>query len=352
MLSFAEVFRIERSVVSQAPGRVNLLGEHTDYTGGFVLPIGIRQTTIVEIAPSSDWLFHVYSANLDEQHSFGHRGPAAQGFARYIQGCVEVLERAGYHVPAVCMRIDSSVPIGVGLSSSAALEVAVLRAIRQLLQLSLDDVDLALLAQQAEVEYAGVLCGVMDQMASSLGDREHMLYLDTRSLEHRRLPLPADSEVIVLDSGTTRQLAATAYNRRREECEIAAGLLKVNTLRDADSLSCIDELPEPLNRRARHVVTENRRVLDALDASAARFGALMNESHRSLRDDYEVSSAALEALVDSLRREPAVYGARLTGAGFGGACIALVRRGEGVDAAASALRHYAELGFEGGRSLV
>jgi galactokinase len=250
------------------------------------------------------------------------------------------------------MRIDSSVPIGVGLSSSAALEVAVLRAIRQLLQLSLDDVDLALLAQQAEVEYAGVLCGVMDQMASSLGDREHMLYLDTRSLEHRRLPLPADSEVIVLDSGTTRQLAATAYNRRREECEIAAGLLKVNTLRDADSLSCIDELPEPLNRRARHVVTENRRVLDALDASAARFGALMNESHRSLRDDYEVSSAALEALVDSLRREPAVYGARLTGAGFGGACIALVRRGEGADAAASALRHYADLGFEGGRSLV
>ena len=223
---------------------------------------------------------------------------------------------------------------------------------RQLLQLPLSDVDVALLAQQAEVEYAGVLCGIMDQMASSLGDREHMLYLDTRSLEHRRLPLPLDSEVIVLDSGTTRQLAATAYNRRREECEIAARLLKVNTLRDADSLLCIDELPEPLNRRARHVITENRRVLDALDASAARFGTLMNESHQSLRDDFEVSSPALDGLVDSLRREPAVYGARLTGAGFGGACIALVRRGEGADTTAAALRHYADLGFKGGRSLV
>jgi galactokinase len=340
------------TVASQAPGRVNLLGEHTDYTGGFVLPIGIRQTTNVEIAPSFDEFFHVYSANLDEQQSFSPHGPASPGFARYVRGCAEVLALAGYRVPAVCMRIDSNVPIGVGLSSSAALEVAVLRAMRQLLQLPLSDVDVALLAQQAEVEYAGVLCGIMDQMASSLGDREHMLYLDTRSLEHRRLPLPLDSEVIVLDSGTTRQLAATAYNRRREECEIAARLLKVNTLRDADSLLCIDELPEPLNRRARHVVTENRRVLDALDASAARFGTLMNESHQSLRDDFEVSSPALNALVDSLRREPAVYGARLTGAGFGGACIALVRSGEGVDTTASALRHYTDLGFKGGRSLV
>jgi galactokinase len=250
------------------------------------------------------------------------------------------------------MRIESSVPIGVGLSSSAALEVAVLRGLRQLLHLPLSDVEIALLAQRAEVDYAGVLCGIMDQMASSLGDREHMLYLDTRSLEHRRLPLPVDSEVIVLDSGTSRQLAATAYNRRREECETAARLLEVHTLRDADNLKRIGELPEPYNRRARHVVTENRRVLAALDASAERFGALMNESHESLRDDYEVSSPALDALVNSLRRESAVYGARLTGAGFGGACVALARSGEGIGAAAAALRHYAGLGFARGRSLV
>jgi galactokinase len=351
VLSFREAFRISPTVVSEAPGRVNLLGEHTDYTGGFVLPIGISQTTRVEIALSSDQLFHLYSANLEERLSFARGESTLQGFARYVRGCLEVLAQ-GHHVPPVCMRIESSVPIGVGLSSSAALEVAVLRALRQLLQLPLSDVDIALLAQRAEVEYAGVLCGIMDQMASSLGDREHMLFLDTRSLEHRRLPLPANSEVVVLDSGTSRQLAATAYNRRREECETAARLLEVNTLRDADSVPRISELPEPYNRRARHVVTENRRVLAALDASAERFGALMNESHESLREDYEVSSPALDALVGSLQRESTVYGARLTGAGFGGACIALVRRGEGVAAATAALRHYAGLGFERGRSLM
>jgi galactokinase len=352
MLNFEEVFRIRPSVIAKAPGRVNLLGEHTDYSGGFVLPIGIRQTTSVEMAPSFDELFHVYSANLAEQQSFGVDSPASLGFGRYVRGCIEVLAGAGHPVPAVCIRIDSSVPIGVGLSSSAALEVAVLRAVRQLFQFQLNDVDLALLAQQAEIEYAGVLCGVMDQMASSLGDREHMLFLDTRSLEHRRLPLPADSEVVVIDSGTSRELAATAYNRRRQECETAARLLHIDTLRDADSLASIGELPEPLNRRARHVFTENRRVIEALEAGASRFGALMNDSHRSLRDDYEVSSPALDALVDSLQKEPAVYGARLTGAGFGGACIALVRGGEGARVATSALRRYTEAGFRGGRSLV
>jgi galactokinase len=242
--------------------------------------------------------------------------------------------------------------MGVGLSSSAALEVATLRAFRDLMRLTLGDVELALLAQRAEVEYAGVMCGIMDQMASSLGDREHMLYLDTRSLDHRRLPLPPGSEVMVLDSGTPRQLAMTAYNQRREECETAARLLGVATLRDADNLDRISELPKPYNRRARHVVTENRRVIAALEAGGERFGALMNESHDSLRDDYEVSSLALDALVGSLRRDCSVYGARLTGAGFGGACVALARKGEGTYAADRALRHYASLGFAGGRSLV
>lgn len=352
MLSFLDAFRVSPAVVSQAPGRVNLLGEHTDYTGGFVLPIGIRQTTQVEIAPSPDQRFHVYSANLDERSSFARGESGLKGFARYVHGCLEVLERAGHPVPLVCVRIESSVPIGVGLSSSAALEVAMLRALRELLQLALSDVDLALLAQQAEVEYTEVRCGIMDQMASSLGDREHMLYLDTRSLEHRRLPLPSNSEIVVLDSGTSRQLATSAYNRRREECETAARLLEVDTLRDADSLVRIAALPAPYDRRARHVVTENRRVLAALNASPERFGVLMNESHQSLRDDYEVSSPALDALASSLRRQSGVYGARLTGAGFGGACIALVRKGTGEEAAAAALRDYAGLGFERGRSLV
>jgi galactokinase len=352
VLTFAEAFRISPAVVAEAPGRVNLLGEHTDYSGGLVLPIGIRHTTRAEIAPSPDQFFHLYSANLDERLSFARGEPPLQGFGRYVRGCLEVLERAGHHVPPVCIRIASNVPIGVGLSSSAALEVALLRALRQLLDLVLTDVDLALLAQQAEIEYAGVNCGIMDQMASSLGDCEHMLYLDTRSLEHRRLPLPADSEVIVLDSGTSRQLATSAYNRRRKECETAARLLDVNSLRDAESLLRIGDLPAPYSRRARHVVTENRRVLAALDTSPERFGTLMNESHQSLRDDYEVSSPALDALAGSLQLQSTVYGARLTGAGFGGACVALVRKGEGKNAANAALRHYAQLGFDHGRSLI
>jgi galactokinase len=249
------------------------------------------------------------------------------------------------------MRIESSVPIGVGLSSSAALEVGVLRALRRFLKIVLSDVEVALMAQQAESEYAGVRCGIMDQMASSLGDREHMLFLDTRSLEHRRLALPADSEVVVLDSGSSRDLAATAYNRRREECETAARLLGIPTLRDAENLANVESLPEPYRRRARHVVSENGRVLAALDGSADQFGSLMSASHESLRDDYEVSSPALDALVMSLRRESAVYGARLTGAGFGGACVALVHRGEGHNVSAAALAHYTSLGFERGRSL-
>ena len=351
MKSFEALFGIPPAATAEAPGRVNLLGEHTDYTGGFVLPLGTRQTTRVEIAASSDHRFHAYAANLDERASFTRGEIPPHGFQRYAAACLAVLEKAGFAIPALCMRIESQVPIGVGLSSSAAFEVASLRAIRQWLGLPLSDVDLARLAQQAEVEYVGVRCGIMDQMASSLGDHEHMLFLDTRSLAFRRQPLPTGTEVLVLDSGVSRQLAGTAYNVRREECEQAARLLHVESLRDADDLRSIAQLPHPYDRRARHVVTENRRVLAALDADPIQFGALMNASHASLRDDFEVSIPALDALVASLQREPGVYGARLTGAGFGGACVALARHGEGRAAAASALRHYAALGFERGRTL-
>lgn len=351
-MSFEAQFKCLPVAVCTAPGRVNLLGEHTDYSGGFVLPIGIGQSTQVEIAPSADELFHVYSATLDELVTFSRGQQKVQGFGRYVHGCVEVLERAGHHVPYCLVRIDSNVPIGVGLSSSASLEIAFLRAARQWLRLPLSDVELAILAREAEVEFAEVLCGIMDQMACSVGDQENMLFLDTRSLQHSRVPLPAHCEIVVVDSGTSRQLAGTAYNQRRQECETAARLLGVESLRDAQDLQAIDELPAPYKQRARHVVSENERVLNALTANAERFGALMNGSHRSLRDDYEVSSPALDALARSLQREPAVYGARLTGAGFGGACVALARQGEGKTAGASALRHFAILGFEGGRLLI
>ncbi len=352
MATFFDVFARSPAIAAEAPGRVNLLGEHTDYNEGLVLPIGIPQTARVEIAPSIDADFHVYSADLDERVSFSIGASPSRGFARYMHGCIEVLARAGYAVPALCIRIESTVPMGVGLSSSAALEVAALRAIRRLLQAPFDDVELAKLAQQAEVEYVGVRCGIMDQMASSLGDCAHMLYLDTRCLEHERLALPAGCEIVVLDSGSSRELASSAYNERRRECEVAARLLGLESLRDAHDLDAINALPPPYDRRARHIVTENARVCAGLRTSAAQFGLLMNESHESLRVDYEVSSPALDALARCLRGHADVYGARLTGAGFGGACVALARNGTRADVAAAALQEYARLGFEGGRSLV
>jgi galactokinase len=334
-------------VSASAPGRVNLLGEHTDYNDGYVLPTAIPQTTRVELARSPDDRFRYYAADLDEESAWRDGEPLPGGFARYVHGCVEVLRRRGDRIPPVLVRIESDVPIGSGLSSSAALEVSTLRGLRALLGLRLDDVELALLAQRAEGEYAGVRTGVLDQMASSLCDRNHMLFLDTMTLERRVLPLPADTEIVVLHSGVPRELADTAYNARRAECEAAAQALGVPSLRHVTDPARAAILPAPLDRRARHVITENNRVLEAVTADAARFGLLMNASHASLRDDYEVSIVALDTLVAALQAQPDVLGARLTGAGFGGACVALARAGTGERVRATALEAYSRAGYSG-----
>jgi len=246
--------------------------------------------------------------------------------------------------------VTTTLPVGSGLSSSAALEVAMLRAMRNLLGFGLDDVKLAQIAQRAEIEHAGVRCGIMDQMAASLADTHHALWLDTLTLERRLVPLPRGSAVLVLDSGIARELAASGYNTRRAECEEGARRLGVRSLREIDTPEAADALPEPLRRRARHVVTENARVLEAVQcADPARFGALMNASHASLRDDYEVSVPELDRLVALLQAHPAVFGARLTGAGFGGACVALCRP-EGLhQAAGEVLAAYAAGGGRGRR---
>jgi galactokinase len=248
--------------------------------------------------------------------------------------------------------VESSVPIGAGLSSSAALEVALLRALRALQGVAIDDVSLALMAHRAELTYAGVRCGVMDPMAVSLANGRDMLLLDCRSLDHRLLPLPADSEVAVLDSGVPRSLARTGYNARRGECEQAARLLGAQALRDVADPAEVESLPEPLRRRARHVITENRRVQRAAaGVGAGEFGELMNASHESLRVDFEVSVPALDRLVVLLQGHPSVHGARLTGAGFGGACVALCRGGTARGAGEESLREY-NRGEERGRLLV
>jgi galactokinase len=368
--TFEQVFGFPPEANASAPGRVNLLGEHTDYNDGFVLPIAIPQRTTVHVARSRDTRSHIYSANLDkyvkvDEEAFAHSGHAAEtrdaetmldeeasAFARYVTGCMRVLAATGCDVPPLAVLIESSVPIGAGLSSSAALEVATLRALRMLLSLELGDVVIAELAQQAEVEYVGVRCGIMDQMAASLASEKQMLFIDTRSLETMLMPLPEHSEIVVLDSGVPRSLAASGYNRRRAECEEAAKLLGVAALRDITNPADARNLPPPLDRRARHVIAENERVLEAASGVGARkFGELMSASHASLRDDYEVSVTQLDVLVDLLQRHPSVFGARLTGAGFGGAAVALAHAGSGQTVASEVLRSYNAAGNEG-RALI
>jgi galactokinase len=335
-------------VIGEAPGRVNLLGEHTDYNDGFVLPIAIPQKTRVAMRRRDDGVFELHATALDRRVRFSFDDPPTEHFASYVYGCLFEARAIGLEVPALDIRVDSDVPMGVGLSSSAALEVATLRALRELTHQPLDDVRLAQLAQRAEIEHAGVRCGIMDQMAASLADTERALLLDTRSLERRLVPLPPDSAVLVLDSGIARTLADSGYNERRAECERAARRLGVASLRDVSDVASLDRLPEALRRRARHVVTENARVLAAVDSGDAHeFGRLMNASHASLRDDYEVSVPALDRLVELLQEHPEVYGARLTGAGFGGACVALCRPAALRAVAQAVIDDYAEEGYDG-----
>ena len=323
--TFQSVFGVQPEGSGSAPGRVNLLGDHTDYSGGFVLPTTIPQRTVVDIGVHSDE-DEVYSATLGERVSFARTEPPP-GFARYIAGCLRVLEAEGFAVPPLRLTIRSDVPVGAGLSSSAALEVATLRAVDARFQFGLDPVRLALLAQAAEVKYAGVACGILDQMACSLGRDKRMLFLDTLTLERELLPLPDGAEVLVIDSGVQRRLVESAYNTRRAECVAAAEALGVERLRDASDLSAVERLPSPLRERARHVVSENARVLSAKDSDAITFGSLMNQSHNSLSRDYAVSIPEVDRLALALQQQDGVFGARMTGAGFGGACVALVREG-------------------------
>jgi len=346
--NFESIFGVAPEVQASAPGRVNLLGEHTDYNDGFVLPTAIPQQTTVSLGPSPDGQHHFYSAQLQEQVDLDPQTPPPQGFASYLYGCIRVLEKVGYPVPPLNLFVTSTVPIGSGLSSSAALEIATLRSLRSLLSLDLGDVRLAQLGQQAEIEYAGVSCGILDQMAASLADTQHLLFLDTRTLDSQVLDLPTGAEILVIDSGVPRSLASSGYNQRRAECEEAARRLGVKALRDVADPEVAASLPAPLNRRARHVITENNRVLKARSGvSAATFGQLMNDSHTSLRLDYEVSVPALDTLVGLLQATPGVFGARLTGAGFGGACVALVAAGQAVAIARRVLQDYEAAGYQG-----
>ncbi len=339
-------------MVAEAPGRVNLIGEHTDYNEGFVLPTPIPQRTRAELARRSDTITTVMSAELGARETYRLGDELRTGrWIDYVQGLTRVLAEAGHKLTGFDLRLESSVPIGSGLSSSAALEVSVLRALREAFSLDIDDVHLARLGQRAENEHVGAPVGLMDQMVCSLGRQGEALFLDMRSLAAESVPLPPTVELVVIDSGVRHSNAGGGYAERRAECRRAADLLGVPQLRDADlALLAAAGLPAPLDRRARHIVSENLRVQQTVAAlrrgDLGAVAATLAASHASMRDDFEISVPQVDLLVSLAASEPTVHGARLTGGGFGGAVVALADRGTGVATAASILCRYNERGAE------
>jgi galactokinase len=335
---FRELFG-EEPVIYRAPGRVNLIGEHTDYNDGFVFPAAIDLFTWVAIAPRNDRRIHLRSENVDQGAEFDlDSGPrtASREWSSYVFGLALVLEQSGYRLKGANLLIRGDVPIGAGVSSSAALEVAAGFALLANSGIAIDGRKLALACQKAENDFVGTRCGIMDQLASACCVKDRALLLDCRSLDFRTLPLPYDIRLVICNSMVKRELAASAYNTRRAECEegvriLAARFPQVRALRDVTMTqlqSCQAAMPENVYKRCRHVVTEDARVIAAADAlENNRLDDLrraMAESHRSLRDDYEVSCAELDLLFELANQMNDVHGARMTGAGFGGCTINLV----------------------------
>lgn len=330
---FRERFGLEPRVF-RAPGRVNLIGDHTDYSDGFVLPAAIHLAAWVAVAARTEPAILAISQNLADEYAFsiGNGDARRRGaWTDYVEGVAVTLGKAGFPITGGVLLIDSEVPIGAGLSSSASLEVAVASALLANSGQAAEPLELALLCQRAENEFAGMRCGIMDQFTACFGRRGSALLLDCRTLGHWLVPLPSGVRIVVCNTMVRHTLAGSEYNRRREDCETAARLLGVKALRDvsaADLARRAADLPEQLARRARHVVTENARVRQAADAlrrgDCTAFGSLMNESHTSLRDDFEVSCAELDLMAELARRQPGVYGARMTGGGFGGSVVSLV----------------------------
>ena len=347
--AFTERFGEAPPLVARAPGRVNLIGEHTDYNDGFVLPMAIDRAVWIALRPTEDGAVRVHSLDFGETQGFelDHLASHGSGWIEYVQGMAWVMGKHTRRLHGWEGVTAGDVPIGAGLSSSAALELAAARAFAAVSGIAWNPREMALAAQTAENQWVGVMCGIMDQMISASGQSGHALLIDCRSLETRAVPLPPGTAVVVLDTATRRGLVDSAYNDRRAHCEAAADALDVDALRDVtveDFAAREGELEPVMRRRARHVVTENARTLEAAGAmergDAARVGVLMNESHASLRDDFEVSRRELDVMVELAQAHPACLGARMTGAGFGGCAVALVRAEGAEDFAASVTAAY------------
>ena len=329
-------------VLARSPGRANLIGEHTDYNDGFVLPVALEmQTVIGGIRQDSLRLRSLEERGTVEVDLADASGPTS-GWGRYVTSVVRVLLEEGLRLRGLDGVVASDVPVGTGLSSSAALEVAVALAV---LDEPIDAVRLALLCQRAENLHVGVRSGIMDQLASAAAHAGHALFIDCRSLEVRHVPVPDGLRVLVVDSGQKRELASGEYNRRRDECEEAARLLGVGSLRDVDDPPRTEELPEPFRSRARHVVTENKRTLATVDAlrddDRAALHRLFADSHRSLATDFAVSTPDLDTLVEVAMASEGVVASRMTGAGFGGCTVSLVEADAATDVAARVASDYA-----------
>ena len=341
--TFFDHFKAACDLIACAPGRVNLIGEHTDYNEGYVLPMALDREIYVACRRRNDSKLRLYSvdykAGVDlDLDSLAFRKEGS--WDNYVAGVYWTLRKEGYHVGGADLMILGNLPQGTGLSSSAALELAVARAACGLGDWKWEAAAMALLAQKAENQFVGVNCGIMDQFAVAVSEPLSALFLDCRSLVHRSLPLRfKDAEFVVINSGVKRELQSSHYNDRRSECELAVRKLQalnpaIKSLRDAD-LALLEKASAGAEggalwpRRARHVISENARVLDAVKAiekgDAAAFGRLMNASHQSLRADYEVSCHELDVLVDASQDAEGCYGSRLTGAGFGGCTVSLVR---------------------------
>jgi galactokinase len=337
---FAETYGESPELVIRAPGRVNLIGEHTDHQQGYVLPIAVDRALWLAVAPTSGARVTLVSGqadgaitiDIDDLAAGTDRGQRERldGWGAYLQGMAWAL---GDRIPLRGWQgaIDSDIPLGAGLSSSAAFELALARAWVEVAGQPWAAAEMAGHAQRAENDWVGVSSGIMDQLSCALGRAGHALLIDCRSLDVQHVPLPADIAVVIMDTGTRRELTSSAYNERQAECRRAAAALGVDSLRDA-TLDAVDrDLDDPvLRRRARHVVTENARVLAAADATragdAVALGHLLSAGHASMRDDFEASGPALDTIVALAADAPGCFGARLTGAGFAGCAIALVER--------------------------
>jgi len=338
---FANVFgrRNDEAKVTKAPGRVNLIGEHTDYNDGFVLPTPISRHVWAAAATNESGTANLYAGDYDERASFDLddiRFDVYHSWANYVMGVAWALLEEGHSLGGVDLAISGDVPVGAGLSSSAAIEVAVARMFVHLFGLEIDPVELAYIGKRAENEFVGVQSGIMDQFVGSLGRLGEALFIDCRTNEHESIPMPEGVRVVIVNTMVVRELQSSAYNERRRQCEEGVRMLRkeipnVQALRDV-SLGGLQRfrgvLPDVIMKRCIHVVSENSRVLEAVkafrDDDVVSFGELMYDSHVSLRDDYEVSCAELDILVEAAKGIRGTLGARMTGAGFGGCTVNLV----------------------------